>query len=135
MTSDNVTFDGGAFDPARLLIARRSLQMLHEVVGKIALRNFPLRLTFELDAAGRGDCHVVWVVLHAQDRDSGRPCLVVRDVERPWVVWDSLGARGSMEVIYQHARALVDHELAEAWHYDGERVFDPHRKDDPQAPR
>jgi hypothetical protein len=57
------------------------------------------------------------------DRDTGK---IARGFGRWWHVPVGVSESGLVKSMYAAIRLNVEHELLEAFHYDGVRIFDPH---------
>lgn len=78
----------------------------------IELRNFPFNVT-EFRATSNS---TVVVAFDVPDREAHTPFTLRREVRA-----------STAEAIYEELQDMVLHELAEAFHVDGERVYDPHQ--------
>lgn len=106
---------------------------LHAVASRIELRHFmiPMKLIVKLretDASGPFPGMFEWdLVLCAniRDRDTGKP------------IWLDFSATMTTEFvdemsfpierwIFDHVERFLRHELEEAFHVDGKRIYDPH---------
>lgn len=64
------------------------------------------------------------------DRDDGKPA---RGFGRWWFIPEDETVSGIVKTYYSACRMIVEHELMEAFLFDGQRIFDPHNTVDELA--
>lgn len=109
---------------------------LKEIASRIHLNHFPWPINLRVD----GD--MVNVEMWVSDRDNGQTKMITfAGLPTGHVTWwtgkDKGGKdwtpREAVAHIYDTIREAVLHELDEAFHYCGERVFDPHEREKREA--
>lgn len=92
-------------------------QAIAEVIPRIELRRWPWKIEIHTPIAGQ----ILFINEHVRDRDTGKQITLGG-------MSYGLPAEGEDLVawIYKQLQRHVLHELAEAFHVDGVRVFDPH---------
>jgi hypothetical protein len=100
--------------------------------ARFELRNAPLPMVVEFfpDNA-EADRHYrprvrMRVSILVPDRDSGQRTCVCQE---GWVTLRDMEDGNAVHIVRDAIHMLMAHEIDEAFHWDGERVFDPHRHD------
>jgi hypothetical protein len=101
-----------------------SREALEEVVDDITLSRWSLyRANFELQELADIEAFQVVVQLRVFDRDNGEPITIAKSVR----VYLPENAYTILEMVSSTLTALIAHEQCEGLHFNGKRVFDPHR--------
>lgn len=103
------------------LLCAELRKRLTALFSRTELRHWPWKIELNTTLGGH---EIIFISEHVRDRDSGEPRVLggmaygmpsPTCTDRELITW-----------VYAQLQRHVLHELAEAFHVDGERVFDPH---------
>jgi hypothetical protein len=107
-----------------------TLDELESLVAKVELRNFPfqVRIATRWFYVGQRKTLVIAIQAKIKDRDTGLPSYVDFEQSYSEAQIDPWDEDAAMELaLYRPLRDMAIHEVAEALHFKGVRIYDPHR--------
>ncbi len=127
-------FDWGprsGYDDAALI---RRAHLFVEMLNKVTLKNFPLPISVKAEVGI--DTFIIHVAISywAPDRDTGERIKIARqEAIRPVSLPTSDDPKNPYALFWlrRTLREMMAHEIEEAFHFAGVRLYDPHAKERP----
>lgn len=104
-------------------------EKFRQMIDKVDLRHFAFPIKLSVGYGSSEHDIVIRASSWVQDRDTGRAIEVCREMElRPLGPAGDVDEQAMLYFVRRVIKELVEHEVDEAFHYDGKRVWDPHAK-------
>jgi hypothetical protein len=121
------SFVGTPLDHRAELHPRDAAEWCRKQVTRFKMRNFTIPTEISIEPSSRyGLVYsvILRITIQILDRQTGQPgpLTQLEEIPAPW----QLSPTMFVDIVYNAIERLMIHEAREAFHVDGERVFDPH---------